>query len=65
MVSAENISFVVQGPVFNKIETADQSFSTKDVLTSIRNNFPAAEIILSTWEGTDIRGLDYDKVVYS
>jgi hypothetical protein len=59
----ENISFVVQGPVSHESNHAEDLFSTKEVLTSIRRNFPYSEIVLSTWNGGDITDLDYDKLV--
>ena len=38
---------------------------TRDCLNSVRKWLPDAEIILSTWEGSDARGLDYDILVLS
>lgn len=52
-----DISVVVQGavhPVF-----------TPKCLQSIRKHLPKAHIILSTWQGTDVEGLDFDEVVFS
>jgi len=60
-----NISFVVQGPVMLNENHQTQSYSTASVLKSIRKHFQHAEIILSTWKGTDVSGLDYDKLVLS
>lgn len=34
-------------------------------LKGIRKYLPDSQIILSTWEGTNIKGLDYDKVVFN
>lgn len=51
------ISIVVQGAVSKGI--------TASCLSSLRECFPGAEIILSTWKGSDIAGLSYDKVVLS
>ena len=48
-INSEDLSFVVQGPV---------SEHTNLALKSIRENFPKSEIILSTWEGSNINGLD-------
>jgi len=53
--STKEISFVVQGAV-------DQE-STPICIMSIRKHFPASQIILSTWEGSNTTGLDYDKVI--
>lgn len=60
-----DISFVVQGPVVETAAGDGISFSTAEVLLSIRKNFPGAEIILSTWKGTNSSGLDYDKVIFN
>ena len=51
----KEISVIVQGAADKKI--------TPECLKSIRKFLPGAEIILSTWEGTDASGLDYDKIV--
>ena len=56
-INTEDISVVVQGAV-------DQ-LTIRICLASIRKHLPGAEIILSTWEGTSIDGLDYDQVVLS
>ncbi|EHL4955440.1 wavE lipopolysaccharide synthesis family protein, partial [Escherichia coli] len=56
MMKSENITFVVQGPVRNE---------TKDTLESIRLNFKEAKIILSTWEGSNVKGLSFDDIVFS
>lgn len=55
MIKYNDISVIVQGAV-NKKETPK-------CLKSIRRYLPGAEIILSTWEGTDVSGLDYDILV--
>jgi glycosyltransferase involved in cell wall biosynthesis len=60
VISAGNIDFteisvVVQGPVSGDC--------TRACLESIRKLLPEAEIILSTWEGTSVEGLDYDKLI--
>lgn len=57
MINPKDISVVVQGPI-NKIETPK-------CLKSIRKYLPDAEIILSTWEGSDVAGFDFDKVIYN
>lgn len=50
-----DISVVVQGKV--------NEGATSLCLKSIREYLPKSEIILSTWEGTDVSGLDYDKAL--
>ncbi len=51
-----DISIIVQGAV---------STVTREVLESIKAVFPCGEIILSTWENTETRGLVFDKLVLS
>lgn len=54
-IDSTDISVVVQGAIHNKF--------TKKSLSSIRKYLPEAEIILSTWEGTDTSNLDYDIIL--
>ena len=54
MIESKDISVVVQGPVRE---------GTEKCLESIRQYLPGAEIILSTWVGSRIDGLDYDVLV--
>ena len=54
-INPREISVVVQGAV-----NADD---TKKCLDSIRHYLPGSQIILSTWEGSDVSGLDYDDVL--
>ena len=56
-INTEDISVVVQGAVDKK--------NTPLCLKSVRKHLPGAEIILSTWKGTDTHGLDYDQLVLS
>lgn len=55
MISSKEISVVVQGAIDKK--------NTPKCLESIRKFLPEAEIILSTWENSDVEGLDYDILV--
>lgn len=54
-IKSKEVSVIVQGAVDEKV--------TKKCLKSIRKYLPDAQIILSTWEGSDISGLDYDDIV--
>ena len=56
-LSISDISVVVQGAISSQY--------TPTCFQSIRSALPGAEIILSTWKGTDVRGLDYDTLVLS
>jgi WavE lipopolysaccharide synthesis len=53
------LSFVVQGAV------ARGAFSTRQVCAAIRRWFPGSEIVVSTWRGQDVDGIDADQVVRS
>ncbi|MDD4855882.1 MAG: WavE lipopolysaccharide synthesis family protein [Sulfuricurvum sp.] len=56
MISFQDISVVVQGPI---------SEYTEQTLQSVRKILPEAELILSTWKGSDIKNLEYDIAVLS
>lgn len=58
MLNSSEISVVVQGAV-------DDSAVTARCLAGIRQLLPDAQLILSTWEGTDVSGLVFDEVVFS
>ena len=53
-IKSEDVSVVIQGPV--------DSY-TKKSIDSIRKHLPDSEIILSTWNGSNTNGLDYDLLV--
>lgn len=55
VIKSKDISVVVQGAISEQY--------TSNVLKSIRKALPEAEIILSTWENSDVKGLDYDVLV--
>ncbi len=57
MLPSKDISVIVQGAIYPTL--------TPRCLQSIRTYLPDAEIILSTWEGSALEGLDYDCVVCS
>ena len=57
MINSNEISVVVQGAIDKE--------NTPKCLKSIRKVFPQAEIILSTWEGANVEGLDYDEVIFN
>lgn len=54
-IDTKDISVVVQGAI--------DKVNTPICLKSIRKYLPGAEIILSTWEGSEVDGLDYDILV--
>lgn len=54
VIADEDISFVIQGKVNKQ--------TTPKAIASIRQFFPGAEIVLSTYIGTETSGLNYDKI---
>lgn len=64
-ISPHDVSVVVQGPVMGKRDDPPALRLTAACLESVRKHLPGAEVILSTWRGTDTAGLDCDQVVLS
>jgi len=54
-IDSQNISIIVQGPIDNE--------NTPKCVESIRAHLPNAQIILSTWEGSEVANLDYDELL--
>ncbi|AJY45236.1 WavE lipopolysaccharide synthesis family protein [Martelella endophytica] len=57
MIDPKDITFVFQG-------AADKA-TLRESFAGIRRFFPGSTIILSTWSGTDVDGLDFDDLVLS
>ena len=58
------LSMVVQGPCLR--DGGDLGVPPiDDALASIRRHFPGAQIVVSTWAGSDVDGLDADEIVLS
>jgi len=62
-VQQRHVSVVVQGPVGAPGD--QQQAWTRAALRSVRRVLPDAELVLSTWEGSDVRELDRDVLVLS
>jgi hypothetical protein len=58
MTHSRDYTFVVQGPV-----VARPPHTTRDCTRSIRRFFPESRIILSTWEGSNVTGIDCDELL--
>lgn len=56
-LDSKDISVVIQGPIFKDI--------TQKTIQSVRTKLPHAEIILSTWENSDVQNLDFDEVIFN
>lgn len=64
-INTQQISVVVQGPVRGKPGDPSKQCLTENTLRSLRRHLPGAQLILSTYVGSDTRGLDYDRLVES
>lgn len=62
-MKSRDLSFIVQGAVSRDISGITGKPITQSCLESLRRWHPEAEIILSTWKGTDVSGLDFDRVL--
>ncbi len=62
-LDTRDISVIVQGPVVGSKNNKPENRLTEICLKSIRTQLPEATIILSTWEGSDTNGLDYDLLI--
>lgn len=63
MIKNTDITVVVQGPVVASPDRAMDEGITEKCLSSIRRHLPGAHLILSTWQGQPIEGLDYDELL--
>lgn len=62
MEQERRLSIVVQGPIIRHAKSPGQR-CIEEVLLSHRTCFPRAELILSTWQGEDVDGLDADIII--
>lgn len=58
-IHSEDISVVIQGA----IDCEANKSKCQKACESVRQVLPGAEIILSTWKGSDTKGLTYDKLI--
>ena len=65
MSDFSDISVVVQGPVQSFQDREQESGITQKCLESVRQHLPGSKLILSTWPGQELAGLDYDRLVIS
>jgi hypothetical protein len=63
MTSPSDVSLVFQGPVLTPDTNAKSGHLTYDCIAAARQVMPAAEIILSTWEGAPVEGIPADKII--
>ncbi|HRD70099.1 MAG TPA: WavE lipopolysaccharide synthesis family protein [Legionella sp.] len=65
MIDDKDISIVVQGPIIKKSAFNITDETTKLACLRLKQLFPQAEIILSTWMGEDVLGIPYDQVLFN
>ena len=63
MIDSREISVVVQGAVAGRPTDPPSARLTERCLLSVRRRLPHAEIILSTWKGSQVEGLSFDRLV--
>jgi hypothetical protein len=64
-MNPKDISFVVQGAIDRSVHSDTGRPVTQTCLESLRRHYPQSEIILSTWRGQDVSGLDFDLLLES
>ena len=62
-IDSNEISVIIQGPVFGSSIDNFNNRYTLQALCSVRKSLPDAELILSTWKGSDINGLSFDILI--
>jgi len=65
MISFSQISVVMQGPILGRPDDALENQLTRRCAESVRKFLPGAELILSTWEGGNVQGIEYDVLLKS
>ncbi len=64
MITSDAISVVIQGPIVGSADAGERG-TTRESIDSVRRWLPRAEVVISTWRGSDLRGLEYDRCVTS
>lgn len=64
-VNPSEIDVVIQGAISGQPTDPARLRLTAQCLDSLRTHLPGARLILSTWEGSDVAGLDFDDLVVS
>lgn len=64
-IDARDVSIVVQGAVSHEKIGPKGETVTATALASCRRHYPGAQIVLSTWQGSNVHGLEFDDLVLS
>lgn len=62
-LDSQDISVVIQGPVFSQTSPLAPHGITHQVLKALREHLPQATLILSTWKDQPLAGLDADVIL--
>ncbi|WP_028387784.1 WavE lipopolysaccharide synthesis family protein [Legionella fairfieldensis] len=65
MIQEKDISIVVQGPIIHQSAFGITNKTTQLVCQRLKDLFPSSELILSTWEGENVNGIIYDKIIFN
>jgi hypothetical protein len=65
MIADKDISIVVQGPILMEAKFGMTEETTKLACLRLKELFPESELILSTWEGENVEGITYDKLIFN
>lgn len=65
LVDRKDITVVIQGPIDWSVTKKFARPTTLVLTRSLRRLLPDARIVLSTWQGQRVEGLDYDTVIFS
>lgn len=55
MINSKDITFVIQGEIYKDI--------ISESINNIHKFFPEAEIIISTWDGSNLDGIDCPNII--
>jgi len=64
-IVSSDFSVIIQGPILGNRDAPYEEQLTMQCIESIRNVLPEAEVIISTWNGSDVSHLTFDKVVFN
>lgn len=65
MINSNEISVIMQGPVYGKKTDNEQDKITKICCKRVKELLPDCELILSTWEGTESDDIPFDVIIYN
>lgn len=65
MIDSRDITVIIKGLVIGKKDDNYKDKWTYRSIESVRKYLPDSKIILSTWEGSDVEGLDVDEIVFN